>query len=305
MNKILKIIVISFVLIVNSSYSKAEEYGIHAVVISDEFTGRFVNPLAIFYDEAKERLYVADSGNGRLISFDSNLEYLSEWSNKEVVSPVSIARNSNGKFYALDSSDRKVKYIDPGLGVVRPLEFNDIPKGKVLFIPGRIAIGADNSLYVIDKMNKRIVVLGEDEKYIKSYTVKGKKFGEFYGFNDLAVSHNGTVVAVDTIGRSVYVFSSEGTVKKKFGGPAYSKGGGSLFFPVSVSVDKSDNIYILDSHRGKVVVYDSSGNLKFDVSNRGFTVGSLHDPVHIVLDGRKRIYTLETGRVQILKRLNE
>ena len=221
------------------------------------------------------------------------------------ISPVSLVKNTQGKFYVLDSSDQKVKYVDPQVGLVRALGFKDVPKAKSRFFPGRIAIDSNDSLYIIDKMNKRIVVLDSEEKYVKSLTVEGKKHGKLYGFNDVAVSKSGVIVAVDTIGRSVFIFNSSGTVRKRFGGPAYKKGGGSLFFPVSLSIDKFDNIYILDSHMGKILAYSKDGNLKFTVSSRGFDKGSLHDPVHVILDDKRRLYTLESGRVQILKRVNE
>lgn len=302
MNIIKKIITVSIFIVLAVSDVKADEYGVHAVVISDEFTGKFESPSSLFYDEAKERLYVVDSGNGRLISYDSNLEYLSEWASVDLKSPVSLVKNSKGKFYALDVSTHEIKYLDPKLGEVRALTFEGVPKGKVVFIPGRIAIDSNDSLYIIDKMNKRIVVLDSEEKYSYVITVKGK---DFNGFNDVRVSSNGTVAAIDTIGRKAYLFDNKGKLQKSFGGPGYKSGGGSLFFPVSLDIDDLGNIYILDSHIGKIYVYDKDGFMKYSISERGFNKGSLHDPVYILIDGKRRLYTLESGRIQILKRVNE
>ncbi len=297
---------VALAIIVSSLFSSdrafADDYGVHALVMGDEFIGQFRNPSGLFYDEEKERLYVADSGNGRLISFDANLDYLSEWGNKDLISPVSLVKNSRGKFYALDSSDHKVKYIDPQLAEVRVLEFKDVPKAVSGLIPGNISIGSDDSLYIIDKMNKRIIVLDGEEKYIRSMTVKA---GGFYGFNDLFAAGDGSVYAIDTIGRKVHIFNETGKLVKSFGGPAYKKGKGSLLFPTRISGDILGNVYVLDSHRGKIMVYDKRGNLKFDVSEKGFGMGSLHDPVFFIIDNRRRIYTLESGRVQVLKRVNE
>jgi len=294
----------------------ADEYEVHAVVISDEFTGRFLSPMGICYDDSKERLYVTDSGNGRLISFDKNLQYLNQWSNGALLNPVSLVKNSLGKFYALDSGDHKVKYLDPGINEVRVLDFKDVPKGGSIFIPGKISLGSDDSLYIIDKLNKRVVVLDKDEKFKKELTVNGK---DFYGFSDISVTHSGNVVAIDTIGRYGYIIGSDGKLMKKFGGPAFVKGGGSLYFPVSVYVHedkKKDDqgnvlevsdlkIYILDSHRGRVNVYNEKGSFNFSLAGRGFEKGHLHDPVQILVDEKQRVYTLESARVQILKRVNE
>lgn len=293
---------LTLTLVVNSSNVFADEYAVHAIVMGDEFTGLYNNPSALFYDEEKSRLYVADSGNGRLISYDPDLEYLSEWSHDDLISPVSLVKNSNGKFYALDSGDHKIKYVDPGAAEIRVLELKDVPKSVSILIPGNIAIGGNDHLYIIDKMNSRIVELDSEEKYVKSYSTVAK---DFYGFNDLYVDTEGTVFAVDTIGRKIYIFKKDGKLLKSFGGPAYKKGGGSLLFPISISLDTLGNIHVLDSHRGKILVYDRLGILKYDIGERGFGMGSFHDPSCFILDKQRRIYTLESGRVQVLKRINE
>src|SRR3989338_8638799 len=64
-----------------------------AIITGDEIMGRFNQPSGLFFDEVKKRLYVADSGNGRLVSFDSEFKYLAELSNENIAIPVSLVRD--------------------------------------------------------------------------------------------------------------------------------------------------------------------------------------------------------------------
>ena len=52
-----------------------------AVITGDEIMGRLKQPSGLFFDEIKKRLYIADSGNGRLVSFDSEFKYMAELTN--------------------------------------------------------------------------------------------------------------------------------------------------------------------------------------------------------------------------------
>ncbi|MBI5182750.1 MAG: hypothetical protein HY999_00075, partial [Nitrospinae bacterium] len=46
------------------------------VLTGNELIGSFNQPTSLFFNEEKRRLYIADTGNNRLVSFDSDLNYL-------------------------------------------------------------------------------------------------------------------------------------------------------------------------------------------------------------------------------------
>lgn len=44
-------------------------------------------------------------------------------------------------------------------------------------MPGRIAMDRDNKLYIIDKLNKRLLVVDQTGAFIREIAVKDKGFG--------------------------------------------------------------------------------------------------------------------------------
>lgn len=266
-----------------------------AVVTGDEYIGLFSEPSAVFYDNAKSRLYLADSGNGRLISFDSKFEYLSELVDDSMVLPVGVVKSSEGIFYVVDAATHQVLSIDAGNKSIEALEFSGFPKGLEGFVPGSIAIGADDTLYLTDKMNKRILVFDVDGRYLRAVTVEDKAFR---GFNDLRLDSKGYLYAIDSVGANVYVFSDKGVLLSSFGGRDTEL---QLGFPVSVAVDSDGRIYVLDRHRAEVLVFNEKGTLQHTLMRKGYVEGRLHSPSYIFIDSEDTLYVIDGSRVQIFK----
>ena len=81
-----------------SSVGKGK-YKVVAVIAHDEVMGRFKEPSGVFYDASKERLYVADTGNNRLVSFDKEFSYLSELTDEGFSLPVTVLKTEEGDFF--------------------------------------------------------------------------------------------------------------------------------------------------------------------------------------------------------------
>lgn len=266
-----------------------------SVVHGDEFTGLFKEPSAVFYDNSKSRLYVADSGNGRLISFDSKFEYLSELVDDKMVLPVGIVKSSGGVFYVVDAAKRQVLSIDVATKSIETLNFKGIPKDSEGFVPGRIAIGPNDMLYLTDRMNKRILVFDGEGTYSRTVTVKDEGLR---GFNDLRLDSRGHLYALDSVRAKVYLFSDKGLLLSSFGG---RDKGLQLGFPVSVAVDSNRRIYLLDRHRGEVLVFNEKGILQHTLMKKGHVEGNLYSPSYIFIDPADTLYVVDGGRVQVFK----
>lgn len=266
-----------------------------SVLYGDEFLGIFKEPSAVFHDDSKGRLYVADSVNSRLISFDSKLEYLSELVDDAIVLPVGIVKSSKGIFYVLDASTRQVVAIDATNKTIETLYFKGIPKDSEKFVAGSIAIGLNDMLYLTDMLNKRVVVFDDGGEYLKTITTSDKALR---GFNDIRVDARGYLYAVDSVGARVFVFDDKGQLVSSFGG---RDGDGKLGFPVSVAVGSNGLIYLLDRHRGEVVVFNEKGLAQYTLMRKGYVEGKLHSASYIYIDSADTIYVVDGSRVQIFK----
>lgn len=267
-----------------------------AVITGDEIMGRFKQPSGLFFDENKKRLYVADSGNGRLVSFDSEFRYMAELTNEAMTLPSSLVRNKEGHFFILDRGKGGIIFIDLEKKVVKSFLISGVPVAKEQFLPGRMAIDADNKLYIIDKLNRRLVIIEQTGAFVREVTVKDK---DFVGFTDVRVDDKGEIYAIDAIAGVVYIFDDKGDIISRFGSREDKKD--TFRFPTSLAVDKNGLIYIMDQHAGRILVFDKKGVFHYAISRPGVKEGELSYPSYIFIDREGRIYTIDGNRIQIFK----
>lgn len=277
-------------------------YKLSHVVFGDEFSGDFRGTDSVFYDEENKRLYVSDSLNNRFVSFDFKLEFLAQFPElnmpltNDVKLPLSFVKNSNGNFIFVDGENAKLmivvfKQSEEGLNVdVEKYKVKGLPKKRTNFIPGRITIDSKDNLYVVDKLNKDIIVINKNGKYVKSIKLKNKKF---YGCKDIKIGPKDKIYCVDLMGRKAYVFDDKGnvsvTIKSDFK------------FPVSIDVDSRGRIYILDKHKGEILSYTTNGKLLETIGAYGFRNGEFYYPTYIYIDKSDRIFALDGVRVQMFE----
>lgn len=264
-----------------------------AVLDGDELTGRLSEPAAVFVDEEKQRLYVADTVNNRLIAYDKDFVFLAALNHDDFKLPLSVGKLKSGEFFILDASDGQLKRINVKERVITVFQLTGVPKATEKFMPGRFALAESGNLYIVDKLNKRIVSVDNSGKFVKSFAVKGKGI---YGFNDVRVDSRGYVYGVDTVGASIYIFNEKGKLVKSFGGK-----GSDLVFPVSVAVSSKGLIYVAERYLSRIMVFDISGNLQYTLLSKGVTSGEVYHPAYVYIDRSDRIYTVDGSRVQVFK----
>lgn len=267
-----------------------------AVLTGGESTGSLKTPRGVFIDEAKSRLYVADSANKRLVSFDSEFKPLADLSSEKFEFPVSVVRDSMGRFYIVDAAKRAMVSIDLEKKETAVLALTGVPAGKEEFMPGRLAIDSENRLYVTDRLNKRILVLTRDGSFVSEITAK---HADFYGFSDVRVDEKNDVYALDTVSGTVYVFDSGGKLLIRFGSRGASPG--SFLFPTSLAVDRDGRIFVLDGHAGRILVFNRAGAFQHTIASKGLKDGELYSPSYIYIDKRQRLFVVDGQRVQVFE----
>ncbi len=291
----LVVVLLAFMLAVQCVVSASAISGgvsLHTVIVDNDIMGSIKLPSGIFFDEKKERLYVADTGNNRLISFDKDFGYLSELSLDGIELPLGLVKDSGGRFYVINGQTGKIVLIDVANRVVEPLVFKNIPGGEADFIPGSIAIDGDDRLYMTDRLNGRVIVAGVSGEFIREVGIKGPERNG-HSFRDVKVDAEGNIYTVDTVAREVAILNKNGDLMTRFGGAE-------LFdFPVSVAPDGSGLVYVLDRHKGKVFVFDRKGKKQFAISRSGPKEGELNYPSYLYIDGNMRLYVADANRIQI------
>ncbi|VAV83153.1 hypothetical protein MNBD_DELTA01-294 [hydrothermal vent metagenome] len=287
-------VAVSSAFVTPSFAAKAELITI-AVLDGDELTGSMAEPAALFVDEAKKRLYVADTVNNRLISFDKDLVFIAALTHDNFKLPLSVGKLKSGEFFITDASDGALKLINIKDKLITTFNIKGLKAAAEEFMPGRFAMDDGGNLYIVDKLNKRIVVADKDGNYQRSITAKGKSV---YGFNDVRVDAKGYVYAVDTVGATIYIFNEKGALVTRFGGKGGEAG---LVFPVSVAINSKGLIYVAERYLSQIMVYNRFGALQFTLLSKGVTPGEIYHPSYIYIDKSDIIYTIDGARVQVFK----
>jgi len=256
----------------------------------------------VFFDEEKQRLYVTDATNHRILSFDADFRYLSEFTGGGALAhPTSIVKDSSGKFFVAEPAKGQVLLIDMARKSIKLVDFSDIPSANPTH-PGNMAIDSADHLYVVDEANQRILVFDPDLQFQREILVK-----EGSGLRDVKVDGGGRIYTLSAVDGSIRIYDHKGKLLLKFGERADGKG--AFDFPASLAVDKKGLIYVVDQHRSQVLVFNKEGRFAFDFSQLGWREGRLHLPTFIYMNGSGQIFVVdrENARVSVFepqKRLN-
>lgn len=238
----------------------------------------------------KDKIYLVDGGNHRVVVYDLQGEYLFAFGDEgnkagQLNYPVGISAASNGRVYVADSGNHRIQI------------FSD--KGK--YLSGFAVKIKGKSIRPIDvmrhKKSGRIIVSGGN--HLLTYSSKGRLLktwggvgvnqGEFRYPATLAEMSDGRIAVVDVLNSRVQVFNPDGSVST-----AISEWGvlpGQLFRPKGVAVDRQDNFYISDSYMGVVQKFSDAGKFKAVLGEQGKPYKML-TPVGMTIY-KNRLYIVE------------
>lgn len=265
----------------------------HLTSISrDAETGRLGLLSGLFFDENRKRLYVTDTTNKRILAFDVDLKFVSEFNaGGALEAPTFLVRNGKGQFFVTEPIKGSVLFIDIRQRSVKPIDFSAVPQANMIH-PGNIAIDSADNLYIVDKANQRILIFDPDLRFDRQVLVKGGR-----GLSDVKVDSKGNIYTLDTIDGSICVFDSQGSPLLTFGKKHKDKGG--FDFPVSLAVHPKGLIYVVDKHKHKVLAFNKKGEFLLDFSQLGWREGRLHYPSFIYINKAGRIFIVDRGNSRI------
>ena len=250
----------------------------------------------VFFDETKKRLYITDSSNCRILSYDSEFNYLSALHPKGgLKNPTSLLRTIDGRFLVVEPSKRNVVVIDVAQKSINLLDLAEV-SDSATFNPGRMAIDSDGNIYIIDRANNRILVFNLNLKFNKEVIKESK-----IRFDDIKVDRNGYIYTLSTLEGIARKYDRSGKKILEFG--SRGKGRDEFSFPTSLAVDNKGLIYIVDQHKNKIFVFDRKGKFVFNFSRLGWIEGRLATPTYIFINNSDTIFVVDrdNSRVSIFK----
>lgn len=263
----------------------------HLTLRGDTPENSLLNPAAVYVDKQRERYYVVDTGNNRLMSFDISGKPISALTaDNQLRAPFDMTRDKQGRLIVVEKSRNSITVIDLRAKEVKrnAITYND----RTVFID-RIENDGD-TIFVLDKSSGDILELNDKFEVVKNFSCEDCAVG----FVDFKLAE-GSLWALEQDQQAVFQFDRSGKLKKKI-----DLRGGVVVFPRSLAVDEGGRFYILDRHAGGIAVFDADGKYTYSFLTPGQSNGQLLFPVEISFDPWGRLCVVEegNGRVQIFSR---
>jgi DNA-binding beta-propeller fold protein YncE len=301
-------------------------------------SGTFKNPADIFVD-SQFNVWIADTGNNRIVKFDSEGNYLAEYGTADdagkLNAPEGIFISDKGDIWVADRGNgRLVRYTPDGTFVA---EFGK-PDSKLLeedqvYQPSKLVIDKRGYIYVLNGGGdyRGIFLLDSDGEFrgffganrlkfdiarllIRTFTTEAQK----KQISKVLPTHHANLFT-DPRG-FIYTTSplaDKDQIKKlnSIGNNVYTtaetafgeleRRGTQLVKPqfVDVTVDDQGIVSALDFNSGRIYQYDQSANLLAIFGGRGASRGRFELPQSLAVGKAGRIYVLDANRnnVQIFR----
>ena len=210
--------------------------------------GEFDSPTGIAVDP-NGNVLVADTDNGRIEKFSPNGTFVTRIG--QVEAPNGIAIDRAGNIYVAEvGSKHHVRKLGPDGKFIAEW-------APGLYGPRRIAIGPDDSVYVVDSGRNRIVKFSPDGQVIASWGSEGSANGQFRGLSSVAVDPTSNKVYVaDAMNGRIQVFDSDGKFLSKWSVPEWGQSHGYEDLAID---SKTGRLFASSAHINSVFVFDLNG----------------------------------------------
>jgi DNA-binding beta-propeller fold protein YncE len=211
--------------------------------------GQFENPHGLAVDSAGN-IFVADTDNGRIQKFSPNGTFVT--SLERFQAPSGIAIDRMGNIYVAEiGSKHRIQKLRPNGAFIAEW-------APGLYGPRKIAIGPDDSIYVVDSGRNRIVKFSPDGQVLASWGIEGTGDGQFRGQSSVAVDPtNNKVYVADPLNSRIQVFDSNGKFLSKWSVPEWREAKG--FEDLAIDPNRG-RLYASSAHLSTILVFDLQGN---------------------------------------------
>ena len=161
--------------------------------------------------------------------------------------------------------------------------------------PGRVTIGEDGRIYLVDLIQNEIVVLGADGSLVRT-------LGPFDYLQKAGPAEDGAVIGLSAQGPGVTVFDADGSGKRSFGKHG-DESARTLSFPTGFAIDAKRRVWIADAFQHRLKVFALDGQFLFNYGRMERESGGFFFPVDLCFGDDGRLFVLEKGanRVQVFR----
>ncbi len=270
---------------------------------------QFIRPMGLGWDPTSKELYVADTGNDRIVRLSADGRFVAQYGGFGVAfgdmneeredsldEPWDVAPGGFSNFYVSDQNNDRVCEFDAYKNYRGTTYPKSSDRGARINRPRGITVDSENNLWLVDGRGDRVLKL----------TSSGSKLFEMGGFGwssqklkdptQVAVDDSGRIFICDRGNRRIGVFDRLGSFLNNITT--------SLKSPTSVSVDPDGLVIVCDESANEVFLFLPEGRLLSSIPGVSATdrfrfpadLVALSDVVYVLDSGNNRIVVLERRR---------
>ncbi len=290
-------------------------YTVAAIVTGYTGCTRFARPAGLAYDPYRNEIDVADTGHGQIAIYSASGAprghfvhvVLDPATHKQRPGePKGLLPRKNGDLLVTDNVCNYIDVLDfQGRSVrqVYPADLLGLPRDKVQ--PRCLAVDGDGFIYVsLTGSVHAILVLTTSLELACTIGSTKPANDATQEITGLWVDHAGTIYATYAQGQCVRELDTDGHTITGFG--IHDVGPMNFSLPAGVITDPHDNLWVIDTLRHCVNIYQPTPNgaptFLDALGGFGDTAGLFLYPSAIATDGATRVFVLEStgARLQIL-----
>lgn len=264
-------------------------------------------PASVFFDPARDELYVVNGGNGRIIVYGP--DYFPRWSigsGRDVLTPRGGAVLPDGRVFAVQVRNRanpipRITVLNGAFFPEMDIPLDAIP-GAEGFVPRNVAISTGGLLYVAGDLYRGILVLDDEGYFLRKLQPTDK-------LSTLSLNYEPEATLTEEDADDVAEEDQFANIPEEFRprkNRGYQSGSSEIIGvgPVKVNyvaIDRQGRIYMISPETGKIYVHDSDEQFLFAFGTKGGSPGQMSNPRALAIDEeRGLIYVADYMRHSIL-----
>lgn len=212
----------------------------------------FSQPTGVAVSDTRNEVYVCDTGNNRILVYDGNGQYLTQFGSLgsealQFSAPSAIFVDVTGYLLIADTNNNRVQVVWWNGEQWEWLYY--LANGQVSAPTGIVSSGG--WVYISDTGNSRIRVYSGGGSLVRDIGSYGSGDGQLFGPAGLALSASGELIVADRLNSRVQWFNTiTGAPIRQFG--KRGSGPGELWLPSDVEVLSAEEIAITDTKNGRI-----------------------------------------------------
>lgn len=244
-------------------------------------------PFTAFFDQNNLRLYIADTGNNRLVSYELDGTPLKEFDAAgQLKGPIAMIRDDQGNLWVVERPLNSLTFID--------LKAHRLERHQIVYQGNPVLIDRliwwSPYLMLLDRTSGKVLAL---DKNLNIRRVIAPENSNFRGFIDFKIKGD-TLWGLENITGRIFAINLKNNQEKTIYPQIKT------VLPISIEIDNQENLYILDRDLKKVFVFDKNGHLRYSFLKEGFQPGQVRYPWQLLFVKSNLLVVDEgNGRVDV------